>query len=75
MPWSWQYKSDLSNEVLYPLVGEEAAKISEVKVRGGKEIANSARFKTDAPKAYRYYKVRFYPLCMNRSYNHPCSSD
>ena len=26
-------------------------------------------------KADRYYKVRFYPLCMNRSYNYPWSSD
>ena len=26
-------------------------------------------------KANRYYKVRFYPLCMNPSYNYPWSSD
>ena len=26
-------------------------------------------------KANRYYKVCFYPLCMNRSYNYPWSSD
>ena len=43
-----RYESDLSNEVLYALVGQEAKKISEVKVRGGKEIADSARFETDA---------------------------
>ena len=29
-----RYKLDLSNEVLYALVGEEAAKISEAKVGG-----------------------------------------
>ena len=29
-----KYKSDLSDEVLYALVGQEAAKISEVKVGG-----------------------------------------
>ena len=29
-----RYQSDLSNEVLSALVGEEAAKISEVKVGG-----------------------------------------
>ena len=26
-------------------------------------------------KANRYYKVRFYPLCVNRSYSYPWSSD
>ena len=39
MPWLWlsvskQIESDLSNEVLYALVGQEATKISEVKVGG-----------------------------------------
>ena len=29
-----RHESDLSNEVLYALVGQEAAKISEVKVGG-----------------------------------------
>ena len=29
-----RYQSDLSNEVLYALVGQEAAKISEVNVGG-----------------------------------------
>ena len=29
-----RYESDLSNEVLYALVGQEAAKILEVKVGG-----------------------------------------
>ena len=29
-----RYESDFSNEVLYVLVGQEAAKISEVKVGG-----------------------------------------
>ena len=29
-----RYESDLSNEALYALVGQEAAKISEVKVGG-----------------------------------------
>ena len=29
-----RYESDLSNEVLYSLLGQEAAKISEVKVGG-----------------------------------------
>ena len=38
-PTTWllapnRYYSDLSNEVLYILVGQEAAKISEVKVGG-----------------------------------------
>ena len=32
-----RYESDLSNEVLYILVSQEAAKILEVKVRGRKE--------------------------------------
>ena len=31
-----RYESDLSNEVLYYLIGQEAAKISEVKVGGQK---------------------------------------
>ena len=31
-----RYESDLSNEVLYALVGQDAAKISEVKVGGRK---------------------------------------
>ena len=39
MTWPWlsvskQYESDLLNEALYALVGQEAAKISEVKVGG-----------------------------------------
>ena len=39
IPWPWlsfsnRYESDLSNEVLYVLVGQEAEKISEVKVGG-----------------------------------------
>ena len=38
-----RYKSDVSNEVLYALVGQEVAKISEVKVRGRKKSARSAR--------------------------------
>ena len=33
-----RYESDLSNEVLNILVGQEAAKIFEVKVEGRKEI-------------------------------------
>ena len=45
-----RYESDLSNEVLYALVTSEAAKISDVKVGGRYEIADSARFKTDAPR-------------------------
>ena len=36
------YELDLSNEVLSALVGEEAAKISEVKVGGRKKSARSA---------------------------------
>ena len=32
------YESDLSNEVLYALVGQEAAKISDFKVGGGKKL-------------------------------------
>ena len=36
------YKSDLSNEVLHLLVGQEGAKISEVKVGGQKKSARSA---------------------------------
>ena len=34
-----RYELDLSNEVLYTLVGQEAAKISEVKVEGQKRIS------------------------------------
>ena len=30
---------------------------------------------THESKANRYYKVRFYPLCINCSYNYPWSSD
>ena len=37
-----RYESDLSNEVLYVLVGQEAAEISEVKVGGRKKSARSA---------------------------------
>ena len=37
-----RYESDLSNEVLCALVGQEAAKISEVKVGDQKKIADSA---------------------------------
>ena len=33
-----RYESDLFNEVLYILVGQEAAKISEVKVGGQKNL-------------------------------------
>ena len=33
-PYPNRYESDLFNEVLYVLVGQEAAKISEVKVGG-----------------------------------------
>ena len=36
-----RHESDLSNEVLYILVGQEAAKISEVKVGGRKKSARS----------------------------------
>ena len=43
IPWPWlsfskRYESDLLNEVLYILVGQEAAKISEVKVGGKKNL-------------------------------------
>ena len=37
-----RYESDFLNEVLYALVGQEATKISEVKVRGRKKSARSA---------------------------------
>ena len=37
-----RYELDLSNEVLYVLVGQEAAKISEVKVGGRKKSARAA---------------------------------
>ena len=37
-----RYELDLSNEVLYALLGQEAAKISEVKVGGCKKSARSA---------------------------------
>ena len=66
MPWPGptcqspnRYESDLSNEVLYALVGQEAAKISEVKVGGRKEIADSARFETDAPGARLIWQIFF----------------
>ena len=38
-----RYESNLSTEVLYILVGQEAAKILEVKVGGGKENSNLMR--------------------------------
>ena len=37
------HESDLSNEVLYDLVGQEAAKISEVDFGGQKKSCRSAR--------------------------------
>ena len=37
-----RYESDLSNETLYILVGQEAAKISEIKVGGQKKSTGSA---------------------------------
>ena len=43
-----RYELDLSNEVLYVLVGQEAAKISEVKVGGRKKSARAA-----GPRAHR----------------------
>ena len=43
-----RYESDLSNEVLCILVGQEAAKISEVKVGDRKKSARAAR-----PRAHR----------------------
>ena len=39
-----RYESDLSNEVLYALVGQKAAKISEVKV-GGRKKSNLSNIK------------------------------
>ena len=42
----YRYKSDLSIEVLYILVSQEAAKISEVKVGGRKKSARAARPRT-----------------------------
>ena len=41
-----RYESDISNEVLYALVGQVAAKISEVKVGGRKKTCLLARFDT-----------------------------
>ena len=38
----YRYESDLSNEVLYVPVGQEAEKISEVKVGGRKKSARAA---------------------------------
>ena len=42
IPWPWlsvsKYELDISNEVLYALVAQEAAKISDVKVRGHKKL-------------------------------------
>ena len=48
MPWPWastknKYESDLSNEVLYDLLDQEAAKISEVKVGNRKKSSRSTR--------------------------------
>ena len=37
-----RYESDLSNGVLYVLVGQEAAKISEVKVGGRKNLPDQS---------------------------------
>ena len=42
------YEVDLSNEVLNIHFGQGTAKISEVKVRGRKKIADWARFETEA---------------------------
>ena len=44
-----RYVLDLSNEVLYALEGQEAAKISGAKVGGQKKITNAARFESAAP--------------------------
>ena len=38
----YRYELDLLNEALYILIGQEAAKISEVKVGGRKKSARSA---------------------------------
>ena len=43
-----RYEIELSNEVLNIHFGQRATKISEVKVRGPKKIADSAEFETDA---------------------------
>ena len=40
--YDMKYESDLSNEVLYLLLGQEDAKISEVKNEGRKKSARSA---------------------------------
>ena len=34
MPQPYRYTSDLSNEVVYALIGQETSKIFEVKVEG-----------------------------------------
>ena len=44
-----RYELDLSNEILHIHFGQGAGKRSEVKLRGRKKIADSARFDTDAP--------------------------
>ena len=47
-----RYKVDLSNEVLNIHFGQGAAQISEIKVRGWKEIADSARLENDTLMAF-----------------------
>ena len=44
-------ENDLSNEVLSIQISQGNVKISEVKVRGRKKIADTARFETDAFRA------------------------
>ena len=56
---SIRYESDLLNGVLYALVGQEAAKISEVKVGGQFEIVDSARFETNAAGARLIWQIFF----------------
>ena len=56
-----RYELDLSNEVLYTIVGQEATKISEVKVGGREGIADSARFETDMPRAWLIWQIFYKP--------------
>ena len=59
-----RYESDLSNEVLYILVSQEAAKMFEVKVGGPKKIVNAAALEPDEPRAGRPCRFFYQPLTL-----------
>ena len=58
-------ESDLSNEVLYILVGQEAAKISEVKVGGQKKSARSRGPRTEVDGGMKILLIKYGFLYIN----------